>query len=138
MGMLEGVKKIRAWELADKFAVAIYRATSRFPKEETYSLTSQMRRAAVSVPANIAEGCQRQYLKEYVQFLYQARSSLTEVEYYLHLSQNLGYLSAEQLADLAILEDETAKTLNGLIGWLERKMQTGITSKKELKLAGSG
>jgi four helix bundle protein len=89
--VLEGVRKIKAWELADRFVVEVYRITRRFPREELYGLTLQLRRAAVSVPANIAEGSQRQYLKEYLQFLYVAKASLSEAEYYIHLAQQLGY-----------------------------------------------
>ncbi len=130
--MLEGIKKIKAWQLADRFAVEVYRLTQRFPREELYGLTSQLRRAAVSVPANIAEGSQRQYLKEYLQFLYTAKASLSEAEYYIHLAQQLGYLQDDDLEPLMPVQTEASKTLHGLIGWLERHIAVGKVTKKDL------
>jgi four helix bundle protein len=113
--VLEGIRKITAWELVDRFAVEVYRITRHFPHEESYGLTSQFRRAAVSVPANIAEGSQRQYLKEYLQLLYTAKASLSEAEYYIHLAQQLGYLQDDALEPLIALQTEASKTLHGLI-----------------------
>jgi len=79
--MLEGVRGIKAWEYAHRLVLEVYRATERFPRHEVYGLTPQLRRAAVSVPANIAEGCQRQHLKEYAQFLYMAFVDRSRVLY---------------------------------------------------------
>jgi four helix bundle protein len=107
---------------------------------ELFGLTAQLRRAAVSVPANIAEGSQRQYLREYLQFLYVAKASLSEAEYHLHLAKQLGYLAVEDFEPLAAVESETSKTLFGLIHWLEKQLATGKTTKKDLsdsKRAGS-
>ena len=73
----------------------IYRLTRPFPKEELYGLTSQMRRAAVSVPANIAEGSARPSKRDYLHFLYIAVASLTEVQYLIHLASRLGFMSPE-------------------------------------------
>jgi len=83
--MLEGVSKIKAWELGHDLVLEVYRVTRCFPRDELFGLTSQLRRAAISVPANIVEGSQRHYLKEYLQFLYISRSSLAEVEYFIFL-----------------------------------------------------
>jgi four helix bundle protein len=130
--VLEGIRKIKAWELADKFAVEVYRTTNRFPREELYGLTSQLRRIAVSVPANIAEGSQRQYLKEYLQFLYTAKASLSEAEYYIHLAQQLGYLQDDDLEPLMAVQTEASKTLHGLIHWLEHQIAAGKATKKDL------
>ena len=85
-------RKIIAWQKADDLTVEVYHLTKNFPKEELYGLTSQIRRASVSVPANIAEGSTRNHQKEYLQFLFIAKSSLAEVEYYLHLAKRLGYI----------------------------------------------
>ena len=74
-------KKLRAFELADEVAVLVYRITAGFPREELYGLTSQMRRAAVSVPSNIVEGCTRDSQKDYLRFLYIAFGSLKELHY---------------------------------------------------------
>ena len=127
--MLEGVSKIKAWQLADKLALEVYRVTKEFPRDEIYGLTSQMRRAAVSVAANITEGAQRQTYKDYLNFLYTAKGSLAEVEYHVHLSQQLGYLSDVQVGGLATLEDEAARTLHGLIVWVENQIAAGHAKK---------
>jgi four helix bundle protein len=130
--MLEGVRKIKAWQLADRLAIETYRATQGFPREEIYGLTSQMRRAAVSAPANIVEGSLRQYLKEYAQFLYTAMASLGELEYYIHLAKQLGYLSDDQYKMLDAPREEAGKTLYGLIKWVEDQMSKGKKSKSDL------
>lgn len=108
-------KTLKAWELADNLAVELYRITRAFPKEEQYGLTSQVRRAAVSVAANIAEGSSRHTKKDLVHFLVIARASLAEVEYYIHLTQRLGYLGMEEGMTLSAMLKETAITLNGYI-----------------------
>ena len=131
--MLEGIKKIKAWQLADRFVVEVYQVTKDFPREELYSLTSQLRRAAVSVPANIAEGSQRHYLKKYLQFLYTAKASMTEAEYYIHLAQQLGYLTSDAFEHLAATQAEAAKTLAGLVHWAENQIASGKVSKKDLE-----
>jgi len=84
--------KLRAFELADEVAVLVYRVTARFPREELYGLTSQMRRAAVSVSSNIVEGCARDSQSDYLRFLYISFGSLRELHYQLSLSKRLGFL----------------------------------------------
>ena len=108
-------RKIRAWKLADELAVLIYKATSDFPKSEIYGLTSQIRRAAVSVAANIAEGASRKTKMDYCHFLYIARGSLAEVGYYIHLSGRLDFIDDNECATLGKLQQETSATLYGLI-----------------------
>src|SRR5437870_11001585 len=88
--------KIKAWRLADDLTVAVYERTRSFPKEEIYGLTSQLRRASYSVPANIVEGASRESKKDYLHFLYIARGPLSETQYFIHLAQRLGYLSNEE------------------------------------------
>jgi four helix bundle protein len=112
-------KKIRAWQLADELAVMIYTATKEFPKAEMFGLTSQMRRAAVSVPANIVEGSARKHTNEYLQFLYTAMASLSEVGYFVDFSQRIGYLENGYFAKLTSLHEQTAKTLRALINYIE-------------------
>jgi four helix bundle protein len=85
--------KIEAWRQADNLTVTIYEMTRAFPREELYGLTSQLRRAMSSVPANIAEGSARESKKDYLHFLYIARASLSEAQYFVHLAGRLGYLS---------------------------------------------
>ena len=112
---------ILAWQKADDLAVAIYEATRAFPKEEIYALTSQIRRAAYSVPANVAEGASRNSQKDYLHFLFIARGSLAETTYFLHLSRRLGYLNEEFHSRLAEQADKASRVLTGLIGAVEKE-----------------
>ena len=107
--------KLRAFELADEVAVFVYRVTARFPREELYGLTSQMRRAAVSVPSNIMEGCARDSQADYLRFLNIAFGSLRELRYQLSLSKRLGFLNDQNSLGLEEKIVETEKVLNGLI-----------------------
>jgi four helix bundle protein len=105
--------KIQAWRLADNLAVKVYGHTKGFPREETFGLTRQIRDAASSFPANIAEGSARESRKEYLHFLYIARGSLTEIQYFVHLARRLGYL-AEGIYEGLILSP-VSLACNGLI-----------------------
>ena len=107
--------KLRAFELADEVAVLVYRVTAGFPREELYGLTSQMRRAAVSVPSNIVEGCVRDSQADYLRFLYIAFGSLRELHYQLSLSKRLRFLRNQDSSLLKAKIVETEKVLNGLI-----------------------
>ena len=107
--------KLRAFELADEVVVLVYRATAGFPKEELFGLTSQIRRAAVSVPSNIVEGCARESEAEYLRFLSIAFGSLRELHYQQNLSKRLGFLLNEDSSSLELKIVETEKVLNGLI-----------------------
>ncbi len=116
--------KIEAWRLADDLTVAIYEQTRAFPREELYGLTSQIRRAAYSVPANIVEGSSRESKRDYLHFLYIARGSLSETQYFVHLSHRLGYLSEEKTDKL---HDQTRRAfacLHGLIQPVEKEAGT--------------
>lgn len=115
-------RKIKAFQLADDFAVSVYKAAKLLPKEEIYGLTSQLKRAAVSVAANIVEGSARQHGKEYIQFLYMARGSLAEANYYLHLIRRLEYLKSDIIELLQKEGEETAKVLQGLISYIENSL----------------
>ena len=107
--------KIEAWRLADDLAVKVYGHTKGFPREETFGLTRQIRNAASSVPANIAEGSARESRKEYLHFLYIARGSLTETQYFVHLARRLGYLAEGIYEGLASDIKSTFARLHGLI-----------------------
>ncbi|MCK5782957.1 MAG: four helix bundle protein [Desulfobacterales bacterium] len=112
--------KLRAFELADDLAISVYRVTAAFPREELFGLTSQMRRAAVSVPSNIVEGCARHSEADYLRFLNIAFGSLRELHYQLNLSKRLGFLGVQ---DSSLIEPnvlETEKVLNGLIRSLRK------------------
>ena len=112
--------KIKAWQLADKLALLVYKATKKFPKSELWGLTSQMRRATVSVPANIVEGSARKNRKEYLQFLYIAISSLAEVNYYIRFTRELEYLDTNDYKELWAKSQESLRTLQGLIAYIEK------------------
>src|SRR5204863_1326021 len=107
--------KIDAWKLADDLTVAIYERTRIFPREEIYGLTSQLRRAAYSVPANIAEGSSRESKRDYLHFLYIARGSLSEAQYFLHLARRLEYLPSEYADILREQSRQVFACLHGLI-----------------------
>jgi four helix bundle protein len=111
--------KIEAWKLADDLTVAVYERTRSFPKEEIYSLTNQVRRAGYSVPANIAEGSSRESKKDYLHFLYIARGSLSETQYFIHLSRRLGYLPDADAEHLIGQTRQTFACLHGLIKAVE-------------------
>jgi four helix bundle protein len=113
-------RNIKAWQLADELVVRVYQETRLFPGHEQYGLISQMRRAAVSVAANIVEGSSRKSTQEYLQFLYVARASLNELAYYLHLSRRLSYLSESRWNQLEPFTDEVTRTLFGLIQAVSR------------------
>ena len=114
-------RDLKCWQKAFDLTLSIYRATRAFPKEEIYGLTSQLRRAAVSVVSNIAEGKGRFSDKELLQFLGVAKGSLFEVETHLLLAEHLAYLNAEQAAELASYAGETGRLLNGLIKAFEHE-----------------
>jgi four helix bundle protein len=102
-----------------QFVTDIYRVTSTFPRSEVYGLTNQVRRAAVSVPSNIAEGCGRSSKKEFAHFLCNARGSLLEVETQLEIAKNLGYLPEQSASELLSKTNEIGRMLNGLRSWCE-------------------
>lgn len=112
---LKGYKKLKVWQEAHKLVLLIYRITKKFPKEELFSLTNQIRRAAVSIPANIVEGYARASKKEFMQFLSIARGSLAEVEYYLELAKDLDYVTDEEWKQLFELHHFTGALLSGLM-----------------------
>lgn len=115
-------KNINAWMYADDLTVAVYELTKSFPDEERYSLVNQLRRAAYSVPANIAEGASRNSKKDYLHFLYIARGSAAEVEYFIHLSNRLQYIDERQAEDISEFVDRTQSCLYGLIKAVEKEV----------------
>lgn len=134
--------KIEAWRLADDLTVAIYERTRAFPKEEIYGLTSQLRRASYSVPANIVEGSSRDGKKDYLHFLYIARGSLSETQYFVHLARRLGYFGVGDAEQLLGETKLVFGCLHGLIKAVEKeagklgKVVATLTSLLVLGFAG--
>jgi len=108
-----------AWQKAVKLVTEIYRVSKRFPSEELFGLTSQLRRAAISIPSNIAEGQGRLGRKEFLHFLGNARGSLGEVETQIIIARNLDYLSEAEMNDIMELSAEAGRILNGLLSSLK-------------------
>ncbi len=109
------------WKKAVDFVVAVYRATESFPKEERFGLTSQLRRAAVSIPANIAEGAGRKSYKEFAHFLSNSQGSASEVETELLIASKLSYIENGNYLALRSSLDEIGRMLTGLCQHLDKK-----------------
>jgi four helix bundle protein len=118
--------KLRAFELADALVLAVYRATKSFPREEQFGLSSQLRRAVVSIASNIVEGCARNSEADFLHFLDMAYGSCREVEYQVNLAHRLGYMKKEEFSAVAAQCEETGKVLNGLIRSLRRGVSASI------------
>jgi four helix bundle protein len=118
--MMTNYKTLEAWKKSMQLVKNVYALVRSFPKEELYGLTSQLKRAVVSIPANIAEGTGRQYKKDTIHFLHIARGSLYEVETLVDIALMVGVMNEDQLNLIAPLVDETQKILNGFINHLER------------------
>jgi len=112
---MKSFKDLDVWNKGIEFVAEIYKLTSRFPKDELYGLVSQMRRAAVSIPSNIAEGQGRRNAKEFIQFLYIAKGSLAEIETQLIICERLGLIS-----DLTALTDRMKVLRMMLIGLINK------------------
>ena len=108
-------RKLDVWNLAMELAIDVYEATAGFPREELYSLRDQIRRAAVSVPSNIAEGAARQTRKEFADFLHVAQASLSQLDTQLELAKRFGYLNEARWHGLDLLMQRVDKMLTGLI-----------------------
>jgi four helix bundle protein len=112
--------RLTAFQLADQLALAVYSESKAFPRNEQFALTSQIRRAAVSVPANIVEGCARSSENEYIRFLEVAYASASELQYELSRCARLGYLNEEGVDRLMPRCDAVVRTLAALIQALRR------------------
>ena len=110
---------LEVWKQARILSKEIYLASSQFPKDERFGFTSQIRRAAVSIPSNIAEGCGRNYPKDSIQFFYIARGSIYEVETQLYLSYDLYFITELDLKAILMKLETTRKLLNGFINYYQ-------------------
>ena len=112
---MKGFKELKVWQKAHAMTIAVYDMTRAFPREELYGLTSQLRRSAASIGANIAEGCGRRSDGEVARFLQIARGSASEIEYHILLARDLHYLREEQFRELSHQADELQRMLTALI-----------------------
>ena len=115
-------RDLAAWQRAMELVEGVYRATQQWPREEMYGLTNQARRAAVSIPANIAEGQGRRSPREFIRFLNIATGSLHEVETHLLIAERLHYLDNQSLAPLLHMAAETGRIINGLLRHLHTEI----------------
>jgi|SRR5205823_688 len=122
---MNGHRDLVAWQKAMELVTEIYRVTQQFPKSELYGLVSQLRRAAVSVPSNIAEGYGRNSRNELHHFIGQARGSLSEVETQVEIAKNLEYIDANTCADLLSRIARIGRLLTGLREWSATARRSG-------------
>jgi four helix bundle protein len=118
---VKSYRDLEVWQVSMDLAVACYAATKTFPKEEMFGLTSQIRRASTSIPANLAEGQGRGSTNEFIHFLGIARGSLMELETHLILSERIGHLSPSSSRKLLDQADRVSRMLAGLRKALERR-----------------
>ena len=114
-------ENLEVWKKAIQFVIEIYEATGDFPKDERFGLISQLRRAAVSIPANIAEGAARKGSKEFIYFLSNSQGSASEVETELLIANRLGYLKQSRYTELISALDEIGRMITGLSQHLRTK-----------------
>ena len=107
-------KELAVWQKVCELSLQIYKITKRFPRSENFALSLQLRKASASVPANIAEGSERTHKKEFLQFLSIARGSLSELETFVLLAKDLGYINNKDYESLNNLRGEVGKLLRGL------------------------
>lgn len=117
---MTGYKDLEAWKKSMLLVKDIYALTKNYPKEEVYGLTSQTKRAAVSVPCNIAEGIGRNYKKDTIQFLHIARGSVYELETLLNIAVMVEIISEQQFASVSTKIEVCIKIINGLITYFEK------------------
>jgi four helix bundle protein len=123
--MLKSFRELEVWQKSHRVVLEIYRVTSSFPKEERFGIVSQLRRAAYSIPANIAEGFGRRSTKELIQCLAIANGSLEEVRYFIFLSSDLGYLRNEESQNLDFQLNSVAQMISALGRALKSKLANG-------------
>jgi four helix bundle protein len=117
-------KDLVVWRKAMEMVTEVYKLTDSFPKREVYSLTDQIRRAAVSVPSNIAEGQAHHNNREFVHFLRHSSGSLAELETQLHIAERLGYADATSIEQILQRVNEVGRVLNGLIGSIREQIDS--------------
>jgi four helix bundle protein len=119
---IQSFRDLLVWQKAIALSVRCYELTKEFPKDEMYGMTAQIRRASVSVPANIAEGHGREHTRSFIQFLRVAQGSLKELETHLVLAEQVQLMRAEALVEVNIMTDEIGRMLRALIRSLQDKI----------------
>lgn len=126
--MIKSYRDLEVWKKAMDLVVICYKITRKFPRSEIYGLTSQLQRAAVSIPSNIAEGHQRQYRKEFLQHLSIAYASLAELETDIEIARRLDYIAEDQTNNVFAQASEIGRMINGL--------RKSITNRNQQAVAG--
>ena len=121
--VVQSYRDLRVWQLAMDFVVEVYEATNSFPDREKYGLSSQLQRAAVSIPSNVAEGHSRASTREYLHHISIAMGSLSELETQLLIAARLGYISAEQISAFVETSDHLGRQLRNLQKSLRAKLK---------------
>ncbi len=124
IGMASYYRELSVWQKAMDLVTRVYQVTASFPKDELYGLTSQIRRSAISLPSNIAEGASRHTTKDFLRFISITHGSLAELETQLQISRNLDFIGDDQFVSLQRPLSEIGKMLNGLQKSLEEKLAT--------------
>lgn len=114
--------ELDVWKESKELTSVIYKVTQSFPNQEVYGIINQMRRCAVSIPSNIAEGVGRQTTKDTISFLFIARGSLYELETQIHISKDLEYLNEEQKLTILLKIETCKKLINGFINFYKKKL----------------
>jgi four helix bundle protein len=120
---MQGYRDLKVWQLGIDISLAVYQLTDSFPQREIYGLSSQLRRASVSIPSNIAEGHTRGQTKYFIRFLSISRGSVAELESQLIIAERLGYVERGQLKDLRLMLNEESRMLAGLRRSLVSKLK---------------
>ena len=123
-------RDLEVWQKAMELVTLVYQETVGFPREETYGLRNQVRRAVVSVPSNIAEGQGRRSTREFLYHLSVARGSLAEVDTQIEIAHRLGYLSPDKTEAIAAVATSVARLTNALISALERRLAQNQTNEE--------
>lgn len=124
MGKTHSFKDLIVWQKAHQLVVAIYKATKLFPKEEVFSLTNQLRRAAASIAANICEGYKKKTIPNQLNFINIAEGSLEEVKYYIILSKDLQYINEKDYEQLTNTAEEVGRLINGYEKAISKRLTT--------------
>jgi len=120
-GNIKNFYDLNAWKKAYEFVLEIYKTTKKFPREELYGITNQLRRASASIAANIAEGFSRYHYNDKIRFYHNARGSVSETQNFLFLARDLSFLKEKEFKDIFDLSEEVNKLINGLVRSIENQ-----------------